>query len=282
MNIKRKLRGPSRWLIYASVGVMVGTGLVVPEASAGSRGGGSVKHSSKKSSGPGKSSARSPGRGSPGGVTPGRGTPGRSPGVSPGARRSHRSRGRYSARGNARRDYRRFMAITGLIHIGVYYATRPRYSTTIVVTGTSYYYSGGVYYAHSGSGYVVVQAPPTAVVYAVPTATTIVYVGSAPYYYYGGTYYIATDKPAEQPPPSMSDEPDENDIEQEMTDDEHNYEVVEPPIGATVPYLPDEADEETIGGMTYMLYEGTYYRPFISEGETIYLVVEDPHGSGSL
>ncbi len=61
-----------------------------------------------------------------------------------------------------------------------------------------------------------------------------------------------------------------------MTADDHNYEVVAPPTGATVPYVPDEADEKTIGGTTYMVYEGTYYRPFVSEGETIYMVVEDP------
>ena len=47
----------------------------------------------------------------------------------------------------------------------MYYATRPRYSTTVVVTGTTYYYSGGVYYATSGSGYVVVRAPRGAVVH---------------------------------------------------------------------------------------------------------------------
>ncbi len=38
----------------------------------------------------------------------------------------------------------------------------------------------------------------------------------------------------------------------------------------------DEANEETIDGTTHMVYEGTYYRPFMSEGETIYMVVEDP------
>ena len=61
-----------------------------------------------------------------------------------------------------------------------------------------------------------------------------------------------------------------------MTADDHDCEVVAPPIGATVPCLPDEADEETIAGTTYMVHEGTYYRPFVSEGETIYMVVEDP------
>jgi hypothetical protein len=61
-----------------------------------------------------------------------------------------------------------------------------------------------------------------------------------------------------------------------MTQDDSNYEVVVPPIGATVPYLPDEAKEETVGGKKYFVYEGAYYRPFASDGETIYMIVEDP------
>ena len=61
-----------------------------------------------------------------------------------------------------------------------------------------------------------------------------------------------------------------------MTDDDENYEVVAPPVGATVPYIPDEADEETINGKAYFVDDGTYYRPFASDGETIYMVVEDP------
>jgi hypothetical protein len=54
------------------------------------------------------------------------------------------------------------------------------------------------------------------------------------------------------------------------------YEVIEPPIGATVPYLPEEASEQSIGGKTYYVYDGTYYKPFVSNGETIYMVVDDP------
>ena len=61
-----------------------------------------------------------------------------------------------------------------------------------------------------------------------------------------------------------------------MTDDESNYEVVQPPVGATVPYLPEEADEKKIGGKKYFIYEGTYYRPFSSDGDTVYMVVENP------
>ncbi len=73
--------------------------------------------------------------------TPGRTKPGGS-GVTRGNRgkasargRGHRADRRYSARKDARRDYRRFRAITGAIRLGVYLATRPRYSTTVVVTG---------------------------------------------------------------------------------------------------------------------------------------------------
>ena len=40
--------------------------------------------------------------------------------------------------------------------------------------------------------------------------------------------------------------------EQEMTDDEHNYEVIGPPVGATVPYLPDEAEEKQVAGKKYI------------------------------
>ncbi len=54
------------------------------------------------------------------------------------------------------------------------------------------------------------------------------------------------------------------------------YEVVAPPVGATVPYLPDEADEEMVDGKKYFVYEGTYYRAFASDDETVYMVVEDP------
>jgi len=180
-------------------------------------------------------------------------------------------------------------AVTGLIRLGAYYATRPTYSTTVVVTGTTYYYAGGVYYAHSGSGYVVVSAPPGAVVHAVPVSTTVVYVGATPYYYQNGTYYVATTQPAPPPPTettvnvnvtvegSGSGGEGEEPAEPEMTaGEDHNFEVVAPPAGATVPYVPEEADEETIAGKKYFVYDGAYYRPFVSDGETIYMVVEDP------
>lgn len=59
-------------------------------------------------------------------------------------------------------------------------------------------------------------------------------------------------------------------------DDGKNYQVAKAPVGATVPYLHEEAKEQTMKGKKYFVHQGTYYRPFSSEGETIYMVVEDP------
>ncbi|MEE8148287.1 MAG: DUF6515 family protein [Longimicrobiales bacterium] len=238
---------------------------------------GSVRHSSSSKKKPKKSTSTRA-------TTPNRRPAGKPASTRSSARAGYRAgyrHGSYHGRHDARRTWRRWRAVTGLIRLGVYSATRPKQSTTVVVTGTTYYYSGGVYYVQSGSGYTVVSAPPGAVVHAVPTYTTVVYVGTTPYYYSGGAYYVATDAPAPQPPPedaSGADEPVAADDPSQipMIEDDHNYQVVAPPAGATVSYLPDEADEETINGKKYFVYADTYYRPFASDGETIYMVVEDP------
>ena len=62
-----------------------------------------------------------------------------------------------------------------------------------------------------------------------------------------------------------------------MTESEdHNYEVVGPPIGATVPYLPEKAKKVEIKDKGYYVYNKTYYRAFSSDGDTVYMVVADP------
>jgi len=183
----------------------------------------------------------------------------------------------------------RFATVNHLIIAGTYWATYPRYSTTVVVAGGTYYYWGGCYYRRAGSGYIIVDPPPSAVVYAIPLSATPVYVGSSPYYYYGGTYYMPTEKPADVPKgeeavviANVSSDASGNNTKQEtmetpeMTQDDSNYEVVTPPFGATVPYLPDEAESKIIEGKKYFIFEETYYRPFSSDGETIYMVVEKP------
>ncbi len=167
--------------------------------------------------------------------------------------------------------------------LGTYLLTRPKYSTPVVVAGTSYHYSGGVYYVSSGTQYVVTAPPPGAVVYAVPAPTTVVYAGSTSYYYYNGTYYQPTDQPAERPEGAAPPPPDEGEFSiqgegdgPEMIESDQNYEVVATPIGATVPYLPEEANKVEVKGKTYFVYEGTYYQRFVSDGDTIYMAVENP------
>ena len=282
---------------------MVGVAILVPPELQADRG--SVRHSGK--SGKSGKSSRSSNRGtttrttttrtttnSRPGTRPGN-TPGRRPAGGNSARRGYRagySRGRYHGWHDARTSWRRWRAVTGLFKLGVYAATRPKQTTTVVVTGATYYYAGGVYYQSSGSGYVVVAAPPGAVVYSVPTYSTVVYVDTTEYVYVNGTYYVPTTKPAEAPPPpdpnatttasaeAQSGEEDPSDVPMIEADDAENYEVVAPPAGATVPYLPDEADEETVQGKKYFVYDGTYYRAFASDGDTVYMVVEDPTKQG--
>ena len=263
------MKRTQRAIAWISAGLLSAT-LLTAQPPQDKSGRGSVRHSSaaaKKR----KDTARR---------TSARTTTARRQGARAGYRRGYR-RGRYHGWHDARRSYRRWRTVTGLFKLGVYMATRPSRTTTVVVTGTTYYYAGGVYYRPSGSGYVVVAAPPGAVVYSVPTYTTVVYVGTTEYLYVNGTYYVPTTKPAEQPPPpdptatASAQGEDPSDIPM-IEKGEYNYEVVAPPVGATVPYMPEEADEETIRGTKYFVYEGTYYKPFAGDGETIYMVVEDP------
>jgi hypothetical protein len=104
-----------------------------------------------------------------------------------------------------------------------------------------------------------------------PPNYTVVYVGAAPYYYSGGIYYAPTDKPAdveEYSDESLADE-----------DPDSNYEVVAPPIGATVTELPDEAEGIHAGGELYYHFAGTWYKPFYSGADVVYVVVEEPQGA---
>jgi hypothetical protein len=263
-----------RILVLAGVAVLSASTIATAQPPrAEETGRGSVRHSSAKVKKKKKDTAKR---------TTARTTSARRSGARAGYRAGYR-RGRYHGWNDARRSYRRWRAVTGLFKLGVYAATKPKRTTTVVVTGTTYYYAGGVYYVASGSGYVVVAPPPGAVVYSVPTYTTVVYVGTTEYLYVNGTYYVPTTKPAEQPPPPDTAVPitasaqveEPSDIPMIETDEE-NYEVVAPPVGATVPYVPEEAYKETINGTKYFVYEGTYYKPFAGDGETIYMVVENP------
>ena len=69
-----------------------------------------------------------------------------------------------------------------------------------------------------------------------------------PVYYYGGTYY-------------------------ESTGDNRGYKVVEAPVGAAIPDLPDGAQEVTVDGNTYYELNGTFYQETMTDNGRRYVVV---------
>jgi hypothetical protein len=144
--------------------------------------------------------------------------------------------------------------------IGAAIVSLPHYHQVVVVTGTTYYYSSGVYYlpASSGSGYTVVEAPPGAAVQELPEQTINVNVTTSgdTVQYANGAYY------EEKAPKEEGGEP--------------SYEVVEPPQGATVPYVPEGAVEKKIGDATYFIHGKTYYKPFYSGSDVVYMVTAKP------
>jgi len=62
-------------------------------------------------------------------------------------------------------------------------------------------------------------------------------------------------------------------------DDNAQYRVVAPPIGATVDYLPDGAKSVVVSGVTYYELNNTWYRRYFdSSGGVIYRVEQNPLG----
>jgi len=140
--------------------------------------------------------------------------------------------------------------------LGMAVASLPARHQTVVVAGSPYYYVNGVYYVQSGTQYVVVPAPVGAVVEHPPAQVTNVYVNDENLGYSNGAYY------KQEPPKKAGGDP--------------TYEVVAPPIGATVKSLPKDAKEKKVKGTEYYEYAGTYYQPFFSGSEVVYMVVKDP------
>ena len=56
----------------------------------------------------------------------------------------------------------------------------------------------------------------------------------------------------------------------------NGYEVIPPPIGASVSVLPSGAVNQTIGGNNYYTFGGAYYEPFYNGSSVIYQVVAKP------
>ncbi len=146
-----------------------------------------------------------------------------------------------------------WMFFTGLT-IGTLIATLPPRYETVVISGTTYYYANGTYYVLSGSQYRVVPAPVGVVVVNPPAEINVVTVGDAEYGYSNGAYYEA------EAPADDTGDP--------------TFKVIAPPIGATVTELPEDAEKKSAGGQEYFVYDDTWYQPFYSGTNAVYVVVE--------
>jgi hypothetical protein len=124
----------------------------------------------------------------------------------------------------------------------------PAAVAAISVAGNPYYYANGVYYAPQGGQYAVVPPPQ------------------------------ARSSPHHRPraPPSMSTARPNWIVAGLLPSVPSGYQVIPPPIGATVSTLPSGAVDQNIGGGTYFTFGGGYYRPFYSGSTVIYEVVAKP------
>jgi hypothetical protein len=135
-------------------------------------------------------------------------------------------------------------------------ATLPPTYETVVYSGTTYYYANGTYYVLAGSQYKVVPAPVGVVVVNPPVEVNVVTVDSTEYGYSNGAFYEAE--------AAVDDNSDPT------------FKVIAPPIGATVTELPQDAAKEAVGGQDYFVYADTWYQPFYSGSNAVYVVVEKP------
>ena len=110
-------------------------------------------------------------------------------------------------------------------------------------------------------GYTVVEAPAGAEVQQLPEQTINVNVEGDTYQYANGAYY------QEKEPEKEGEEP--------------SFEVVEPPAGATVQNIPEDAKKQKVGDEDYFVYGSTWYKPFYSGSDVVYMVVPKPDGAAA-
>ena len=71
-------------------------------------------------------------------------------------------------------------------------------------------------------------------------------------------------------------------IEEGQLKDEYpdeNFRIVAPPLGATVTMLPEDAEEKKVGEDTYFVFDNTWYKPFYSGDDVLYMVSAAPEGA---
>ena len=56
----------------------------------------------------------------------------------------------------------------------------------------------------------------------------------------------------------------------------NGYEVIAPPVGASVASLPNGAIDQTVNSITYFTFGGAWYQPVYRSGGVTYNVVSNP------
>lgn len=119
--------------------------------------------------------------------------------------------------------------------------------TRIPFMGRPFYYTNGLYYANYGNYYGLVAPPFGLTLGLLPRGYWGLNFGGFPYYYYSGVFYRSTN--------------------------DHQYQVVEAPIGAEVPNLPNDAKQIVVNEQKLYEYLGTYYKEVIDvNGKRHYIV----------
>lgn len=113
--------------------------------------------------------------------------------------------------------------------------------------GYDYSYRDGHYYRHGGGVYTRCGAPYGLRIRVIPTHYNRIVIGAVPYFYFGGIFYRQY---------------------------EREYEVVQPPVGAIVPELPEYGvSEVTINGEIYYEFDNVLYKPVVTRNGVQYRVV---------
>ena len=136
----------------------------------------------------------------------------------------------------------------GYAPVGLKFTSPPPGSETVSGSWGSYQYFKGVFYKPEGKEWVVVPAPVGARVKERPAAGSGILYKNVAYTYYNGAFYV-------------------------WNREANAADVVAPPVGATVTYVPDTALKTERGGKPCYVYGDTCFRPGF-RGQTVVYIVE--------
>ena len=173
--------------------------------------------------------------------------------------------------------------------------TLPEGVETIQLNEVTYYYFGGAFYAKTKDSYKVIPAPDGAVVTNIPEGGEEVEIEGNKYVFYNNTYFQPLSQNGKDMYQVVSMEEAPAELVQELPKDaqtitvgsadyyystgvfysksDEGYQVVAAPNGAVVKSLPEGAKTEKVDGVTYKVFNNTYFQPLTNVGDNVYQVV---------